>query len=302
MALFGALKEFYGYESIELISPDRKLLLKLGEGGDNHFNNADIAELFSNSIKNMHVARSDILKDKDGTFDTGAVVPLIYTVDGKPTIVALVALFSDLSQHLFSHIQKWPTVSATSESLLVRKEGSHIDYLSPLKFAAEASSQQKFSINEQNTVSAIVLRAGVADKTKGIDYRGRAVMAAYYPIKGTHWMVVSKVDVKEAHASLDDLVFWISTVSFIALLIIAVAFWVVLSNQRHLDNYRLLAQKTENERVLQQFYDLPFIGMAILSADDVRWTRFNQRFKLMLSYTDEELTALSFLICCLMEK
>ncbi|MPQ75950.1 EAL domain-containing protein [Hydrogenovibrio sp. JE_KL2] len=295
LALFGALKEFYGYESIELVSPDRKLLLKLEDGDNNHLNNAGIAELLSKSIKNMRLVRSDILQDKDGTFDICAVVPLIHTIDGKSSVVALVALFSDLSHHLFSHIQKWPTVSATSESLLVRKEGSHIDYLSPLKFAGETLfSQQKFSVNDQNIVSAIALRSGVAGKTKGIDYRGKAVIAAYYPIKGTNWMVVSKVDVKEAHASLDDLVFWISVVSFIALLIIAVAFWVVLSKQRHLDNYRLLAQKTENERVLQQFYDLPFIGMAILSAEDLRWTRFNQRFKLMLGYSDEELTALSF--------
>ncbi|BBN59569.1 hypothetical protein HVMH_1163 [Hydrogenovibrio marinus] len=295
LALFGALKEFYGYESIELISSSGQLMLKLGEGSSNHFNHAVIAELFSKSVKNRRDVRSGILKDKDGTLDTGAVVPLIYAIDGKPTILAMVVLFSDLSDHVFSHIQKWPTFSRTSESLLIHNENGHVEYLSPMKFAGEgSSSQNKFSVSDQNLVSAIALRAGISGKTKGIDYRGKAVMAAYYPIKGTHWMVVSKVDVKEAHASLDDLVFWISVVSFIAFLIIGAAFWVVLSKQRHLDNYRLLTQKTENERVLQQFYDLPFIGMAILSAEDFRWSRFNQRFKLMLGYSEEELTARSF--------
>ena len=50
--------------------------------------------------------------------------------------------------------------------------------------------------------AAIGLISRQAGTVEGTDYRGMPVMAAYRPVKGTDWLVVAKIDRKEAEALL----------------------------------------------------------------------------------------------------
>lgn len=209
--------------------------------------------------------------------------------------MALLVFFSHPSEYIFLYIKNWPTTSDSSESLLIRRHDNQVEYLSPLRFLPQADRPlSEYTITDNKLVSALALQDGKAGSVKGFDYRGRMVLASYYPVEGTNWMMLSKVDVSEADASLNDLIFWISVVSLISLIFIGLAFVVVLRKQKHLESYRLLAKKTESERVLQQFYELPFIGMAILDPSVTHWTRFNERFRAMLGYSENQLKEISF--------
>ncbi|MDX1796382.1 MAG: EAL domain-containing protein [Hydrogenovibrio sp.] len=107
-------------------------------------------------------------------------------------------------------------------------------------------------------------------------------------------MIVSKIDEKEATQSLHDLVYWVSLVAFLSLMVIGIAFIVVLKKQRYLQKLELEAEKTEAQRILQKFFELPFIGMAILDTQHDQWVRFNQRLPEILGYTGEELSRKKF--------
>jgi len=57
-----------------------------------------------------------------------------------------------------------------------------------------------------------------------------------------------------------------------------------------------LQQQTENNQIeyaINNFYELPFIGMAILEPKHQNWIRFNNRLAEMLKYSVEELSALN---------
>jgi diguanylate cyclase (GGDEF)-like protein/PAS domain S-box-containing protein len=57
---------------------------------------------------------------------------------------------------------------------------------------------------------------------------------------------------------------------------------------------QLLAQTAEQDRLLRQFYDLPFIGMALTSPETKRWLQFNDRLCEIFGYSREELTEMTW--------
>ncbi|WP_024851046.1 EAL domain-containing protein [Hydrogenovibrio kuenenii] len=291
--LLGALKEFYGYESVELISPERETLVRLGKS--HNLSNPALKLMIEKSVKYHSVERSDIVFHNESASDIAVITPLSDSVNGVKHVLALVVTYSNLSEQIFPYIRRWPTTSASSESILVREVAGKVEYFSPLRFGNDSAHPlNNYSVRNKDLVSAVALRKGTIGIVTGVDYRGVKVMASYRPIKGTKWMVVSKIDATEAVASLHDLILLISLVSLIALVFIALAFWIVLNNQKDLDRYRLLSERTESERVLQQFYELPFIGMAILNSDASHWARFNERFRVMLGYSEDELKNMTF--------
>ncbi len=52
--------------------------------------------------------------------------------------------------------------------------------------------------------------------------------------------------------------------------------------------------KTQSARLLQQFYDLPFIGIAISSPTTKRWLKYNDRLCEILGYSRDEMASISW--------
>ena len=65
----------------------------------------------------------------------------------------------------------------------------------------------------------------------------------------------------------------------------------VFRQQKIIQRLSLTAKKTNTDQLLRQFYELPFIGMAIISPEAKHFFQFNNRFCEMLGYTREELTS-----------
>ncbi|MBD1914596.1 MULTISPECIES: PAS domain S-box protein [Cyanophyceae] len=55
-----------------------------------------------------------------------------------------------------------------------------------------------------------------------------------------------------------------------------------------------IAQRQKAEATLRLFYDLPFLGMAIIAADTTTWLRFNDRLCEILGYSRDELSQVSW--------
>lgn len=61
--------------------------------------------------------------------------------------------------------------------------------------------------------------------------------------------------------------------------------------QAHRHRKELLARTGERDRLLRLFYDLPFMGMAIVDPHDGQWLHINARLCEMLGYSHEEMLA-----------
>jgi PAS domain-containing protein len=121
-----------------------------------------------------------------------------------------------------------------------------------------------------------------------------SVLAATRPVSGTPWHLVAKIDRDEVLSPLRNLVFWVSLVATSAVLVVALLIRLLWRQQLRTHQLELAAQGLEKDRLLRFFFDLPFVGMTILSADNMRWLRFNDCLCEILGYPREELVDLSW--------
>jgi PAS domain S-box-containing protein len=172
----------------------------------------------------------------------------------------------------------------TGESLLVSASDNEVQFLSPLRFDDERQPAEELSMEAPALPAAIALREGGAGVVSGWDYRGEAVLAAYSPVPGTDWQLISKIDRREALEPLYSLLSWVGLVALAGVAVVG-AMWLRLQ--------RLTEAISQGKRdaLLNQFYDLPFVGIAVTSPKTKKMLRFNGRLCEILGYSEEELKA-----------
>ncbi len=131
------------------------------------------------------------------TCHLGTVAPM-FSETGAP--LGAYVLLSDPATSLLPIVQSWPVPSRTAEILLVRREGDGVLFLNDLRHRAGTALRLRLPLTQTNTpaVMAILGRQGFV---QGQDYRGRQVVAVILPVAGTPWIMVAKLDAKEAFAA-----------------------------------------------------------------------------------------------------
>ncbi|BCT68328.1 hypothetical protein NNRS527_01925 [Nitrosospira sp. NRS527] len=283
-----AVRQAYSYESVLLMDIKGQPLLALG---DAHKLPAITRKLLPAAMQTREIQSSDLFLDERGEARLDIVVPLVH--DGiSDEAVAVVVLRANLEQFLVPLVGKWPGRSPSAETLLVRKEGENITYLNKLRHAGSygaTAPQRQSLVAREDLPGAIAAREGQRGKVSGTDYRGEPVVAVYRPISGSGWQLLAKIDHSEVLAQLWTLVFWVSVVILIAMATVGVMLFLLWRQQQRAHQLALIVRTAEQDRLLKYFYELPFIGMAIISPDTRRWLRFNNQLCEMLGYSREEL-------------
>ena len=109
---------------------------------------------------------------------------------------AVLVLSADPRNSLFQMAQSWPIPSTSSETLLVRRDGDEVVYLSPLRHADSKplDLRKPLAATDLLAVQAVLQGEGVFE---GVDYRGAPVLAAFQPVAGTAWHMLAKTDTEE---------------------------------------------------------------------------------------------------------
>ena len=138
----------------------------------------------------------------DGMEVLDVVVPL-YTYSDDPRMresgFALVVQI-DPSVYLYPLLQRWPAPSASGETLLARRDGKDVLFISPLRHRDDPPLTFRMPLNSETLAAAVGLR-GTFGVVGGVDYRGVPILAATFRVEGTDWVMVSKVDEDEALAT-----------------------------------------------------------------------------------------------------
>lgn len=280
------MRREYGYDTILVLDPSGRLLHALCE---HRHESPALQDLLTQSIASGQVRRSDLYRDAGGRAYMDWIVPVVETGSADKRVAATIVLRAAAGKFLFPLIQRWPGMSPSAETLLVRREGESVLFLNSLRHIEGAALQKRQALSELTLPAVAAVRAGQPGTMQGKDYRGVAVLAAYRPIKGTDWHIVAKIDRDEVLAPLQNLVLWVGAIAVLASLAIGVALLMLWRQQQRAQALALLAQTTRTDRLLQQFFDLPFIGMAMTSPASKYWLRFNDRLCEILGYTREEL-------------
>ncbi len=191
---------------------------------------------------------------------------------------------------LFPLIQTWPTPSRTAETLLVRREGNEVLFLSELRHQAGTALALRRPLHELRLPGAMGLR-GEHGVQAGVDYRGVSVVAAVQPVPNTPWMMVAKVDEAELYAPMRRDVLVVSSVMLMLLLTSTLGITVLWrrSNEQLLQTQ--LAAEQERRALAERFEHLmKNASDAILLADEHdRILEANDRACVLYGFTLEEL-------------
>ncbi len=276
-----SLKQAFAYDSIALFDSLGRPLLAVGTPP---VQDEALRARVRMAAASGAVQMSDLHRDDLGNTHLYFMVPL--GRKGLLEAAGVALLHIDPKQFLFPLVESWPTLSQSGETLLVRREGDTVVYLNELRQLKGTTLTLKVPLGNARLPAAAAAREGGAGTFKGVDYRGASVLAAWQPVAGTDWKILAKLDREEVLAPARATALWAGGVMAAAAIALA-AIALLLFRQQHLA--RLLATRLQADSLLKQFYDLPFVGMAITSPDSKRWLNFNDRLCEILGYARDEL-------------
>lgn len=127
------------------------------------------------------------------------IAPLLGEPGTSGSVGALV-FREDARQRFFPLVQNWPIRSSSAESLLVRREGDEVLFLTDLRYAKDAAFRFRRPLGDPELPAAKAIMSETPVLVEGKDYRGVDVVAAGQRIAGTDWFLIAKIDREEVLA------------------------------------------------------------------------------------------------------
>jgi two-component system, cell cycle sensor histidine kinase and response regulator CckA len=127
------------------------------------------------------------------------IAPICSPTGAAPEPLGAVVLQIDAQHFLYPLIQSWPTPSRTAETLLVRRDGEDVLFLSDLRHQKAAALTLRIPLSRTDVpaVQAVLGRQGML---QGHDYRGVEVLSVLRAVPDSPWFVIAKMDTAEVFA------------------------------------------------------------------------------------------------------
>ncbi len=240
----------YGYHSGALYKTDGTLLVStiddVNKLGITH------RRMIEETARKPAVFLSDFHRDEDdgyGGIHLNLVVPVGRAVGKQFTTVAVLILDVDPHQFLYPLIQTWPTLSASSETLLVERMGEEILFLNELRHRKGTALKLRVPLADTG-IAAVRAALGQEGIFEGKDYRGVNVLSVARKIPGSSWAIVAKVDLSEISEPIKTQAWWV--VIFSAMLMVGAGLGIYNRWSRQLvqvtleseEKYRAVADNT----------------------------------------------------------
>jgi signal transduction histidine kinase len=230
---FGVLRRNFGYESVLLF--DARATSRLaGEGGESSA--PQVRTGVRECLRRNDIIFTDLHRDESaGTIHLALFVPISASGRTGPPIGA-VYLRLDPEAFLYPLVKSWPTPSSTAETLLVRRDGEDVVFVSDPRHRRGSALSLRFPLAQANLPAALAAR-GIETVNEGVDYRGVRVLAASRIVRGTPWFMVAKIDLAELDAPIRSRALLIAGVGGALVLLAAAAIGLVW-RQRRVRYYR----------------------------------------------------------------
>ena len=189
-------KAGYGYWRIFVFDPKLKPVYPAGTTAIP----AAVSAALAAATRTREPAIVDIHRNSRGETTFGVASPVFANGDRAGAVAGTVFLEVDLRQALLSIVDSWPTSpSSTGETMLVRREGADILYLTPMrKHPGEPALTIRRPASDSTLFASAALTATSGAILGKLDYTGSPVIGATSRIAGTSWILVSKIDAAEA--------------------------------------------------------------------------------------------------------
>lgn len=185
-ALLEHVVDVYDYDSAWVVDKAGRTLAQTRVGDPS----APCIATFSRQARGRPGVLIDFCRDANGR-------PRVVTAKADPTSGTVVVLVADPSLYVYPLLDTWAIATRTGETTLARVEGRWGVALTPLRY----SDAPPLTVRRPLEQSAFGARSAAQDSIfRYRDYRGLPVVAAMYPIEGTPWWLVMKIDESEVWA------------------------------------------------------------------------------------------------------
>jgi PAS domain S-box-containing protein len=119
-----------------------------------------------------------------------------------PAPIGVILLRLDPRQFLYPLLRSWPTPSRTAETILFRRDGDDVLFLSELRQRTNSAMNTRFRLDPKSDMPAIKAVLGHTGAFEGRDYRGTPILADIHPVPNSSWFLAAKVDSAEIYADM----------------------------------------------------------------------------------------------------
>ncbi|HEX9181223.1 MAG TPA: PAS domain S-box protein, partial [Burkholderiales bacterium] len=240
-ARLDSLRQAYPYEAVFLLDADARILISTVPAAA--FASQD-QEFARRALEERRLLFAGLHRRPRGGVELDMVTPLLAGAQGQPQAVLYFRI--DPKHTIAPLLDPGAGAMAGQESVLIRRDGNAIVYLTWLRYRPDAPLPLRV-LPRPDSAQARLLVAPRDGLVEGADYRGVPVVATARQIQGTAWHLVVKADA----AGMTDPVSRAGWVVWgVVLLLLAVAGGTMVlwgSQQRTRERTRLLSEELERE-------------------------------------------------------
>jgi PAS domain S-box-containing protein len=279
MALFTEIER---YNDAFLADPSGKILMSAS--GREGVLGPETMECINKVIKDKTARLSSLhVSAYDGTPVIDSIAP-IFNEQGELKVLLLIR--SSPYSYLYPLLDTWPIPSGSSESILIRKHGEQVIFISPPRHKKD--SLFTFVGVDRIDLPAVKAATGTTGIYEGPDYRGLPVIAYLSHVPNSSWYLACKVDSEEVYKETKSkrivVVLFSSTVAF--LLLMTLAFIYRSQQAKALMDAEQAIQVSELR--YRRLFECARDGILILDSDTGMILDANPYLEEILGYSYEE--------------
>ncbi|HXE97584.1 MAG TPA: GAF domain-containing protein [Dongiaceae bacterium] len=246
----GNIQKNHNYNRIFLLDPQGKTVLSMPQISAEPLSDS-LRQKAIKSLRTGQITFTDFYRNEfGGKIFLGILAP-IFDQAREGAALGVLMIRIDPEEYLYPFIKRWPNSSTTAETLLVRREGNEAVFLNELRFGRNAALNLKLPLEE--TKNPVVMAAlGKEGVVRGIDYRGRPVLAALRSIPDSPWHLVARMDEEEIYAPMQERL-WITVVLISTMLLCAGTGFGFIWRQRSASYYKRSEQQTRRNKERLQY-------------------------------------------------
>lgn len=189
--------------------------------------------------------------DEQGQTRFDFLTPLTTAAGPAPIIVLQISGSHWVNQIL----NPWPIPDSSGEATLFRQHADQVQYLSDLRYRPDSALRLQLPLHHSTLLAAQYLRLETGQRKPGVlsgmDYRGIAAFGVVYPVAGTDWFLLTKIDKAELNQARFKESIWIGLITLLVLFVTNAGIILLRQHTRLLMAEQIRHSQTQRLQALQ---------------------------------------------------